>query len=156
MKPPESISGVLGGGRNKAPGGPAAGLMTILGLSQVWPRVVGDLAAEHSRPAAFRKGILTVAADSPAWAQELDFLTLRIQERLEAILGPGVVTELRFKAGQGRTKKKNRTKKAKAPPPPPEPAPDPELLADLEKELSRIKDPELKETLLRLRLKAGR
>jgi len=159
MRRPESISGVLGRGGGKTPGAPAAGLMTILGLGSAWPEVVGELAAAHSRPAAFRKGLLTVATDSPAWAQELDFLKVEIQERLDRLLGPGVVAELRFKAGRGQDKI-SRTPKSEAGTGPaeaaPAPEPDPELKAGLEEELSRIKDPDLRETILRLRLKAGR
>ncbi|MBW1713863.1 MAG: DUF721 domain-containing protein [Deltaproteobacteria bacterium] len=152
MKRPKSIAAILGHDPTPA--------LAVLELSRLWPQVVGPvvapLAAERCRPVAFRQGLLTVAADSPAWAQELDLRQVEIQARLDEILGPGLVTGLRFKTASAR----RRPQKPK-PTQPPAPAlapppPDPALKARLEEELSGIDDPELKETLFRLRLKAAR
>ena len=74
MKRPKSIAAILGHDPTPA--------LAVLELSRLWPQVVGPvvapLAAERCRPVAFRQGLLTVAADSPAWAQELDLRQVEI------------------------------------------------------------------------------
>jgi predicted nucleic acid-binding Zn ribbon protein len=132
-----------------------ARLLSVLELERRWVELVGEVAAGRCWPAGFRKGCLTVAADSPTWAQELDFLKADLLARITALLGPGLVTELKFKTGRPKGRRPGPARPARIAPPPP-PPPSPELRARLEAELARLKDPELRATLLRLRLKAGR
>ena len=139
-----------------------ARVMAVLNLHRIWPRIVGETAAAHSRPAGFRQGRLTIASESPAWTQEMSLLSPQIQERLDQALGQGVITELRFKTAKLPRAKSQGPAKARAGRPPgsprkePPPPPDPLLQARLEKELATVKDPELREVLLRIRLAAGR
>ncbi|MCD0452448.1 DUF721 domain-containing protein [Actinocorallia sp. API 0066] len=60
-----------------------------------WPRVVGPRLAEHTRPEAFENGELTVACDSPAWAQQVRLLAAQLVRRLNEELGDGTVTRVR-------------------------------------------------------------
>lgn len=60
-----------------------------------WPTIVGAEVAGHSAPVTFADGVLTVRADSTAWATQLRLLASSILGRLEAEVGDGVVTELK-------------------------------------------------------------
>ncbi|HJQ85006.1 MAG TPA: DUF721 domain-containing protein [Candidatus Binatia bacterium] len=59
-----------------------------------WDAVVGPTVARHARPERFRRGILFVAVDSPAWMQELTFLKHELRERLNARLGRAAVRDV--------------------------------------------------------------
>lgn len=60
-----------------------------------WPQIVGPEVAAHSGPVAFELGVLTVRADSTAWATQLRLLSSTLMTRLAEEAGIGVVTELR-------------------------------------------------------------
>lgn len=60
-----------------------------------WPDLVGSQVAEHSAPVSFEDGVLTVRADSTAWATQLRLLTSSILGRLAEEVGPETVVELR-------------------------------------------------------------
>jgi len=66
-------------------------------LSPLWPRIVGRPMAEHSRPALFQAGVLTLAADSSTWSTQLAHLTEEIRAGVNAFLGVPVVKKLRVK-----------------------------------------------------------
>ncbi len=68
----------------------------------LWPEVAGARAAGHAQAVAARGGTLFVVADSPVWAQELTFLKPKLLEAYARRLGPGVVTDLRFRTGSSR------------------------------------------------------
>ncbi len=68
----------------------------------LWPEVAGPLIAAHSRPEVVRDGVLIIAADTPAWAQELQMRTRELLDRLAARLGPGVIRDLHFRSGVRR------------------------------------------------------
>ena len=59
-----------------------------------WPTIVGEDVAQHSTPVTFEDGVLTVRADSTAWATQLRLLESSIMARLEGEVGKGTVTEL--------------------------------------------------------------
>lgn len=61
-----------------------------------WPAIVGPTVAEHSKPVTFEDGVLTVRADSTAWATQLRLLSSSLMGRLEAEVGADVVLELRI------------------------------------------------------------
>lgn len=61
-----------------------------------WPATVGPEVAQHARPESFEDGVLTVQADSTAWATNLRFLTEGILAKIATDTGEGVVTELRI------------------------------------------------------------
>lgn len=54
---------------------------------------------EQAEPVFFRAGLLTLNVTHSAWMTELTFLKEEIIERLNAIVGPGRVKDLRFRLG---------------------------------------------------------
>ncbi|MEP7161876.1 MAG: DciA family protein [Dermatophilaceae bacterium] len=61
-----------------------------------WPATVGPEVAQHARPESFEDGVLSVQADSTAWATNLRFLSEGILAKIAIDTGEGVVTELRI------------------------------------------------------------
>lgn len=59
-----------------------------------WTEVVGDQVAEHCLPERFEGGVLTVRADSTAWAQQVKLLSAALLGRLASEVGDGVVTQV--------------------------------------------------------------
>ncbi|WP_307864705.1 DciA family protein [Allobranchiibius sp. CTAmp26] len=60
-----------------------------------WREIVGEDVAAHSEPVAYADGVLTVKADSTAWATQLRLLASTLLGRMEQVVGADVVTELR-------------------------------------------------------------
>ncbi len=60
-----------------------------------WPSIVGDEIASHCTPVTFEAGVLTVRADSTAWATQIRLLSSMILGRLADEIGPDAVTDLR-------------------------------------------------------------
>lgn len=61
-----------------------------------WPEIVGPQVAEHCSPVEFEAGVLTVRADSTAWATQLRLLSSSLLGRLAEDVGEGTVSELRI------------------------------------------------------------
>nr|WP_164465797.1 DciA family protein [Actinoplanes teichomyceticus] len=59
-----------------------------------WEKVVGPDIAAHSRPVKLDGGVLTVEAESTAWATQLRMLTGRLLQQIAAEVGHNVVTRL--------------------------------------------------------------
>lgn len=59
-----------------------------------WPTIVGDRVAQHVSPTGFTGSVLTVQADSTAWATQMQLLSSSVLARIEAEVGPDVVTEI--------------------------------------------------------------
>lgn len=65
-----------------------------------WPDVVGPAVAGHCQPRRLEDdGTLQVVADSAAWATQLSYLQGKLLDRLSAILGPGIVKDVRIRTG---------------------------------------------------------
>ena len=60
-----------------------------------WPEIVGTDVATHVEPVSFTDGVLTVRADSTAWATQIRLLASSLLARVEEEVGAGAVTELR-------------------------------------------------------------
>ncbi|QIM22391.1 DUF721 domain-containing protein [Phycicoccus sp. HDW14] len=60
-----------------------------------WPGIVGEEVAAHCHPTDFVDGVLTVRADSTAWATQLRLLESSLMTRLAEDVGEGTVAELR-------------------------------------------------------------
>ena len=60
-----------------------------------WPQIVGAEVAQHCAPVDFVDGVLTVRADSTAWATQLRLLSSSLLSRLAQDVGEGTVVELR-------------------------------------------------------------
>lgn len=61
-----------------------------------WPSVVGHQIAEHAMPTALRDGVLSVSAESTAWATQLRIMQAQLLAKIAAEVGDGVVTALKI------------------------------------------------------------
>ena len=61
-----------------------------------WATVVGDQIAEHANPSVLRDGVLTVEAESTAWATQLRMVQPQLLAKIAAAVGDGVVTSLKI------------------------------------------------------------
>lgn len=61
-----------------------------------WQRVVGEQIAAHAAPTALREGVLSVTAESTAWATQLRMVQAQLLAKIAAAVGDGVVTSLRI------------------------------------------------------------
>ncbi len=66
---------------------------TVLGQ---WPTVVGHQIADHATPTGLNDGVLSVAAESTAWATQLRVMQAQLLAKIAAAVGNGVVTSLRI------------------------------------------------------------
>jgi predicted nucleic acid-binding Zn ribbon protein len=66
---------------------------TVLGH---WASVVGHQIADHAAPTALNDGVLSVAAESTAWATQLRMVQAQILAKIAAAVGNGVVTSLKI------------------------------------------------------------
>jgi predicted nucleic acid-binding Zn ribbon protein len=66
-----------------------------------WSTVVGDQIAEHASPTSLRDGVLTVTAESTAWATQLRLVQSQILAKIAASVGDGVVTSLKIQGPSG-------------------------------------------------------
>ncbi|WP_051406757.1 DUF721 family protein [Nocardia sp. CNY236] len=60
-----------------------------------WAAVVGDDIAAHATPIALKDGVLSIAAESTAWATQLRMLQGQILAKIHAAVGHSVVTSLK-------------------------------------------------------------
>ncbi|MGY4708396.1 DUF721 family protein [Mycolicibacterium sp. CBM1] len=61
-----------------------------------WETVVGEQIAEHAQPTTLRDGVLSVAAESTAWATQLRMVQTQLLAKIAAAVGDGVVTTLKI------------------------------------------------------------
>jgi hypothetical protein len=66
-------------------------------LVPLWPRIVGKSMAQHSRPAFFDLGVLTLYSDCPTWGTQLRHMTEEIRAKVNVFLGQAIVKKLRIK-----------------------------------------------------------
>ncbi len=66
---------------------------TVLGH---WPAVVGQQIADHAIPTALNEGVLSVAAESTAWATQLRMIQAQLLAKIAAAVGNRVVTSLKI------------------------------------------------------------
>lgn len=66
-------------------------------VMQHWEEVVGAEAARHCEPVVLRGRVLEVAADSPAWSQQLQLRREEILVALQGILGSDAPADLRLR-----------------------------------------------------------
>ena len=57
--------------------------------------MVGEDIASHAEPTALKEGVLSIAAESTAWATQLRLMQSQILAKIGAAVGHGVVTSLR-------------------------------------------------------------
>ena len=66
-------------------------LSTVFGR---WPEVVGDRIAAHTEPLAVTDGVLSIAADDPAWASEIKWQSARVAARARDVLDDDSIREI--------------------------------------------------------------
>ena len=71
-----------------------------------WAGIVGPEIAEHSHVDGFDDGIVSIVADSTAWAKELKLLAPRVVHRLNEELGHGTVLRIDVRGPQAPSWKK--------------------------------------------------
>ena len=68
--------------------------VTVGSVMGRWSEIVGADLAAHVRPVTFEGSVLSVQADSTAWATQIRLLTSSLLGRIEAVVGAGIVTDL--------------------------------------------------------------
>ena len=66
-------------------------------LLPLWPRIAGKTMAQHSQPAFFASGVLTLATDCATWGTQLRQMTEEIRAEINGFLGQPIVKKLRIK-----------------------------------------------------------
>jgi predicted nucleic acid-binding Zn ribbon protein len=61
-----------------------------------WAAIVGEEVAQHATPVSLDDGVLTVQAESTAWATQLRLLQRQLLAKIETGVGAGVVTRLKI------------------------------------------------------------
>jgi predicted nucleic acid-binding Zn ribbon protein len=61
-----------------------------------WVSIVGADIADHARPTALRDGVLSVSAESTAWATQLRMVQAQLLAKIAAAVGDGVVSSLKI------------------------------------------------------------
>jgi predicted nucleic acid-binding Zn ribbon protein len=73
-----------------------------------WAAVVGEQIAERATPTALRDGVLSVSAESTAWATQLRMVQAQLLAKIAAAVGDGVVTSLRITGPMAPSWRKGR------------------------------------------------
>ncbi|MGV0810638.1 DUF721 family protein [Mycolicibacterium boenickei] len=73
-----------------------------------WRTVVGDQIADHANPTGLNEGVLTVSAESTAWATQLRMVQAQLLAKIAAAVGDGVVTSLKIVGPVGPSWRKGR------------------------------------------------
>jgi len=68
--------------------------VAVGGVEGRWDQIVGPDLAAHCRPDGCQEGVLTVRAESTAWATQVRLLAPTLVARLNADLGDGTVTRV--------------------------------------------------------------
>lgn len=74
-----------------------------------WPKAVGKVIAAHTQAASVVRDRLVVDVEDQTWQRQLIPLTAQILRKLEARLGPGVITDLQFRVAALRIRPRRET-----------------------------------------------
>ena len=69
----------------------------------LWPQIAGPKTAEHTWAVEVDRKTLVIIVDGPAWSAQLRFLKPQLIKKIDARIGKGLITDLRFVLGQGRS-----------------------------------------------------
>jgi predicted nucleic acid-binding Zn ribbon protein len=61
-----------------------------------WRAVVGDQIAEHASPTGLHEGVLSVSAETTAWATQLRMMQAQLLAKIASAVGDGVVVSLKI------------------------------------------------------------
>jgi predicted nucleic acid-binding Zn ribbon protein len=73
-----------------------------------WPAVVGEQIAAHATPTSLHEGVLTISAESTAWATQLRMVQAQVLAKIAAAVGDGVVASLKIVGPVGPSWRKGR------------------------------------------------
>lgn len=107
-----------------------------------WPQIVGKVISSHARAEAVRDGVLLVATDTSAWAQELHLRRHDLLARVSEQLGEGLIREIHFQTGGRRRSRSRASEPAEFRPAEIKLSGD--QLAQVEQAAARIEDPALR------------
>jgi predicted nucleic acid-binding Zn ribbon protein len=65
-----------------------------VGVTERWKEIAGADLADHCKPDKFEDGVLSLVAESTAWATQVRLLVPTLHKRMEAVVGSGVVTRI--------------------------------------------------------------
>ena len=82
--------------------------VNVRSLLARWPALVGPVNAAHSQPESYADTVLTVRADSTAWATQLRLLAPQLVALLNRTLGDGTVTRVSVKGPDAPSWKRGR------------------------------------------------
>lgn len=113
-------------------------------LRRDWPEIVGKGIAHHSLPGSIRNGTLTVNVDDPIWIQELSLQKDSIRENITAHYAendiPKLFQTIKFRIG-------DITREIRTGDEPAEMRVDGETMKKIDKSVSAVEDPDLREAL---------
>jgi predicted nucleic acid-binding Zn ribbon protein len=72
--------------------------VAVHGVFSRWGDIVGPVVAQHCTPQSYADGVLTVQADSTAWATQVRLLAPALVRRLNEELGDGTVLRVQVLA----------------------------------------------------------
>lgn len=73
-----------------------------------WTAVVGEGIAAHATPTALTDGVLTISAESTAWATQLRMVQAQVLAKIAAAVGDGVVRSVKIVGPTGPSWRKGR------------------------------------------------
>lgn len=115
----------------------------------IWEEAVGTRIARHSQPKGFKDHILWVTVDNSIWMHQLTFLEAQLKEKINQMMGSPLVEKIRFQIGEIHSSSPEASAKASFPEWQ-EVELDEAMKEEIEKEVSVLKDEELKKSLKNL------
>ncbi len=73
----------------------------VAGVTQRWPEIAGAELSAHCRPDKFDDGVLTLVAESTAWATQIRLLLPQLHRRLDEVVGQGIVRRVEVRGPAG-------------------------------------------------------
>lgn len=73
----------------------------VAGVTERWAEIAGADLADHCRPERFDAGVLNLIAESTAWATQVRMLVPRLHQRIDDVIGAGVVTRIEVRGPSG-------------------------------------------------------
>ncbi len=119
-------------------------LVDLVRLSDRWETVMGGATARHSEPERLAGGTLHVVVSSPPLLHQCRLLKGHVVRNAAAVLGPGVVKDVRFRVGAVRRREAPPVREEK---PPPQEEERESLAKAADEILARIGDPALRKLM---------
>ncbi len=122
-------------------------------ILDLWERVVGKAVAERTEPIRVQNRVLQVKVDSSVWMQQLQFMKGLIIQKFQQQLRGNFLQDLRFfigelkPAAEGKSEEEGQGMKS------PDGVVKEEERRWIEKEVEGVRDPEMREILLRVYIK---